>query len=71
MNTKKFHMATLKDVKLSLRDGDWAVSLDLKDAYLHVPIQRRQFLRFCYKGSGYQFRYVPFDLSMAPMLSQD
>ena len=33
-------MATLKDVSQSIRKGDWAATIDLKDAYLHVPIVR-------------------------------
>ena len=31
-------MATLKDVSQSIREEDWAATIDLKDAYLHVPI---------------------------------
>ena len=33
-------MATLKDASQSIRKGDWAATIDLKDAYLHVPIAR-------------------------------
>ena len=33
-------MATLKDVSQSIRKGDWAATIDLKDAYLYVPIAR-------------------------------
>ena len=40
--TKKltFIMATLKDASQSIRKWDWAATIDLKDAYLHVPIAR-------------------------------
>ena len=40
--TKKqtFMMATLKDASQSIRKGDWAATIDLKDAYLHVHIAR-------------------------------
>ena len=65
---KTFRMASLKDVSQSLRRGDWAATIDLKDAYLHVPIaaQHRRFLQFWWKGSSYQFRRLPFRLSSAP-----
>ena len=33
-------MATLKDVSQSIRNGDWAATIDLKDAYFHMPIAR-------------------------------
>ena len=31
-------MATLKDVSQSIRNEDWAATIDLKDVYFHVPI---------------------------------
>ena len=63
-----FRMSTLKDVKKNLQPGDWAVTLDLKDAYLHVPVHRRhrRFLRFNFKGQAYQFKTLPFGLTSAP-----
>ena len=66
---KPFRMATLKDVSQSLRQGDWASTIDLKDAYLHVPIakEHRRFLRFSWGGTQYQFRRLPFGLSSAPL----
>ena len=47
-----FHMKTAQSVLLSLRPGDWMVSLDLQDAYLEVPVHpaSRRFLRFCVGG---------------------
>ena len=65
---KIFWMASLKDESQSLHRGDWAATIDPKDAYLHVPIaaQHRRFLRFWWKGSSYQFRRLPFGLSSAP-----
>ena len=40
-------MASIKDVSQSVRGGVWASKIDLKDAYLHVPIARdhRKFMR--------------------------
>ena len=34
----KFRMETVQSVLSSVRQGDWMVSLDLKDAYLQIPI---------------------------------
>ena len=48
---KLFKMSTVKDVSTSLRKKDWAITIDLKDAYLHVPIysKHRRFLRFLWQ----------------------
>ena len=61
-------MASLKDVSQTLRKGDWAATIDLKDAYLHVPIasKHRRFLRFWWRGNKFQFRRLSFGLSSAP-----
>ena len=65
---KTFRIASLKDVSQTLRKGDWAVTIDLKDAYLHVPIasEHRRFLRFWWRGNKFQFRRHLFGLSSAP-----
>ena len=53
-----------------LRPGDWAASIDLKDAYFHVPIKRnfRRYLVFGWKKRLYRFRVLPFGLCVAPRL---
>ena len=63
-----FKMATVKTVAQSIRQRDWAVSLDLKDAYLHIPILKahKKFLHFTFQGQCYQFKELPFGLSSAP-----
>ncbi|XP_028302770.1 LOW QUALITY PROTEIN: uncharacterized protein LOC114463422 [Gouania willdenowi] len=63
-----FHMLTTADVLRTVAHGDWFTSIDLKDAYFHVPIaqQHRQFLRFAYRGRRWQFRVLPFGLSLTP-----
>lgn len=65
---ESFKMATIRTVAAAIRPGDFAVSLDLKDAYLHIPIHKlhRKFLRFTFKGTSYQFKVLPFGLSSAP-----
>jgi len=42
--------------------------VDLKDAYLTVPIARRhrKFLRFSWKGRKFQFKSLPFGLATPP-----
>ena len=63
-----FRMETPRSVRDAIRPGDWATSLDLKDAYFHVPIHRssRKFLRFVWNDRVFQFRALPFGLSLAP-----
>ena len=69
LNTS-FKMETLQSVLLSVRPGDWMVSLDLKDAYLQVPMhpESRKFLRFMACGKVYQFKVLCFGLSTAPQV---
>ena len=64
----RFKMETLEEVRLALRKNDWVTSLDLKDAYFHVPIhaRSRRYLRFHFLGRTYQFRALCFGLATAP-----
>ena len=66
----KFHMETPQSVLRSIRRGDWMVSIDLKDAYLQVPVHpaSRQFLRFVSAGRAFQFKVLPFGLTTAPQV---
>lgn len=63
-----FHMLRTAEVLQAVAQGDWFTSIDLKDAYFHVPIapHHRRFLRFAFLGQAYQFRVLPFGLSLAP-----
>ena len=65
-----FRMDSIKDVASLLRLGDWAASIDLKDAYLHIPIHpaSRPFLRFIWRRKLYQFLVLAFGLSTAPFV---
>jgi len=64
----KFKMETIASITKSLRPGMWATSLDLKDAYFHVPIAKksRKYLRFSSPGGNFQFKALPFGLTTAP-----
>ena len=66
----RFKMETVASVLLSVREGDFLASLDLKDAYFQIPIHRssRKLLRFTSEGMVYQFRALCFGLSTAPQV---
>ena len=66
----RFKMETASSVRDAIRPADWAVSVDLKDAYFHVLIHKsdRKYLRFAWQGQVYQFIAVPFGLAPAPWL---
>ena len=63
-----FKLDSIRTVRNELRPGDMAVSIDLKDAYYHIPIafHSKQYLRFCFGGAHFQFRALPFGLSSSP-----
>ena len=63
-----FKIETVASVLLSVREGDFLASLDLKDAYFQIPIHpsSRKLLRFTSKGTVYQFRALCFGLPTAP-----
>ena len=65
-----FRMETLATILPMLRPGDWAVSIDLSDAYHHVPIARpsQRLLGFAFAGRVYRYRALPFGLSPAPRI---
>ena len=50
--TQAFKMETQRKVKDAVQLNDLAFSLDLTDAYLHIPIHQRsgKFLRFTLRG---------------------
>ena len=65
-----FKMETVASLLLSVREGDFLASLDLKDAYFQIPIHpsSRKLLRFTSEGTVYQFRALCFGLSTAPQV---
>ena len=68
MHIPSFKMPTLKTVWQLIQQGDYAFSIDLQDAYLHVPILKHhcQFLCFFWYNVPYQWRVLPFGLATAP-----
>ena len=68
IHKQHFKMKTVKSVRQSIMYNDWAVSIDLTDAYLHVPIHptSRKYLRFVYDHQVFQFTALPFGMSLSP-----
>lgn len=65
---RRFRMETLKVILESLPKAVWAASIDLRDAYLHIPISsgHSRYLRFRYRGRTLEFTALPFGLSTSP-----
>ncbi len=63
-----FKMLTPKRIFGCVRPQDWFAAIDLKDAYFHVSIlpRHRPFLRFAFEGRAYQYKVLPFRLSLLP-----
>ena len=68
IHKQHFKMETVKSIRQSIMHNDWAVSIDLTDAYLHVPIHPtfRKYLRFVYDHQVFQFTALPFGISLSP-----
>ena len=67
LDAPHFRMDTVKDAAALLRPDDWAATIDLKDAYFHIPVNRR-FLRFGWRGLLYEYLVLPFGLCLAPYI---
>lgn len=66
-------METLQSILQTLQKDDWMFSLDLKDAYLHVPIlaEHQKYLRFALRNHQgqivvFQWQVLPFGLTSSP-----
>ena len=70
LHVEKFKMETPESIRTSLIPGEWVSSIDLSDAYLHIPIHpnSRKYLSFCYKSQVFQFTSLPFGLATAPQV---
>ena len=68
IDTPHFKMEGLPTLRDLLSQEDWLVKVDLKDAYLTVPIHpdHQRYLWFSMEGVNYQFTYLPFGLACAP-----
>ena len=63
-----FKMETQGSVRSAIRSQEWTVSIDIRDAYLHVPMHQavRRYLRFVVNKKVYQFTCLPFGLVTSP-----
>ncbi len=63
----KFKMLTMRTIMSQVQEGDWFVTIDLKDAYFHIQVvhRHRRFLRFAFGGKAYQYKVLPFGLALA------
>ena len=63
-----FKMETQGSVQSAIRSQEWTVSIDIRDAYLHVPMHQAvwKYLRFVVNKKVYQFTCLPFGLTTSP-----
>ena len=62
-----FKMETASSIRDSTGRGDWAISLGLSGVYFYLLVHRRdrKWPRFAWRGRVFQFRALPFGLSLA------
>ena len=63
-----FKMETQGSVRSAIRSQEWTVSIDIRDAYHHVPMHQavRKYLHFVVNKKVYQFTCLPFGLATSP-----
>ena len=63
-----FKMENINSVRDVIQENDYMGKIDLKDAYLTVPVweKHRKYLKFAWGGQCYQFKSLPFGLATAP-----
>ncbi|XP_064088848.1 uncharacterized protein LOC135203130 [Macrobrachium nipponense] len=66
----KFRMLTVSQVRTLLPRGAVTTSIDLTDAYYHVPIARNfsPYLGFRLGNKAYSFKVMPFELNIVPRI---
>ena len=69
LHVPTFKMETVESIRKSIRQGEWVTSIDLTDAYFHVPIHppSQKYLRFQTKKGVFQFQALPFGVATAPL----
>ena len=67
-----FKLEGLQIARELIREGDWFSRIDLKDAYLHVPLhsQVRQWFRYRVLGRVFQWCTIPFGFKDSPRMFQ-
>ena len=61
-------METPEGIRCCLEEGDFATSIDYKDAYFHILIHERfrKYLRFVFDGICYSLRVLPQGMNISP-----
>ncbi len=64
-----FKMETAELIRASLQPHEWVTSVDLTDAYFHIPIHPkfRHYFRFQHRNRIFEFWATPFGLATAPL----
>ncbi len=67
-----FKMLTHGRMIKCIQPQDWFAAIDLKDTYFHVSIlpRHRPFLRFAFEWRAWQYRVLPFGLSLSPRVHE-
>lgn len=68
VSTKLFRLLNHSKIPSFLQREDYMASIDLSQAYCHVPINKRhqRFLCFVYRETVYKWTCLPFGLASAP-----
>ena len=63
-----FKMETVAVISRAISENLWAISVDIEDAYFHVPVawEFHKFLAFKIRRRTFVFQFLPFGLSPAP-----
>ncbi len=67
---KAFRMESARTIQSAMKPNQWYISIDLMDAYLHIPIHPNfgKYLRFAVIDHVYQFTALPFGHVIAPRI---
>lgn len=70
IHLESFKMESLQTIIQFIQPGDWLISVDLQDAYLHVSILPyfQKYLRFAVGHVHLQFQALPFGLCTSPQV---
>ena len=70
LHIHSFKIPTIRHVWHLIQHGDYAFSIDLQDAYLHIPIVKHHccFLQYVWQNMPYQWKVLPFELATAPRI---
>ena len=68
LNCPSFKLDHAQVIREALVPGMWATSIDLSDAYLHIPVSPKywKYLVFQIGNRRFQFMVLPFGLNTAP-----